>query len=735
VKFFDSSLSRSGQRWKVGSAEDEVSFGVSVSDSALVQVGRSGRRVSFGSPTATAFATGKRGNGNGNGNGNSGNGSAKCKGQGQGSTERRVVCASVGVVVSNRLTFGDVFGDGGSLVYDVGGSVVKERVVLESAPEAGRVVEFRFPLLVEGVQSRLGTDGGVEFFDGTGLVFRIPPGFAWDSRGRRGSDVEVAIGASVSKVKFLLEDGGSTLVVKADERWLADPVREYPVSIDPTIEIGRGAFNTISNRLAPGAGGTGQVLNGGFEQGFSPWNVYNGSGVTNVAVYDNASLAQSGSKYLSTNTNAPGGSVYQDVAVQVGPMKPVTVSMWVRSETPSASGTICAFLFPSAAGAVTQSGCTNVAPTSSGWKRYEVVAESGNGMSTGPCDTRREFQVTDTPGLNTTSLQFPIREIPPSGGTSRCLTRSGTNLTFASCGSPIGASQLWYDKKSAPRTDPCASLAAAAYPYPKRIDLAGYPYNAEVPTAADVARATVMRLVAAAGNQPGPLHHGLASKSLFQYLNSSGDLVLPQDLVKKVITAGRYSAFSRTIPKLILADVLQASNGLFDGSAFATVAPSVTAGFGREGKSRSGRPADNGLEVGLGSTMSIFPGWFRVVSPDTPDPDYPSAAEDIYYGMGSFDLRVSGKMLSGYRCFTVSVYDRFMFAETGLTAGGVWEIMKKLPKSVQDNGPITDNQVARLHRTGLARNFDIFGEWSTSCFVKPGETTGFYCPGIAGRLS
>ena len=110
--------------------------------------------------------------------------------------------------MGNRIAFDGVFGSGGDLVYEVGGKEVKERIVLASAPEAGRPVEFRFPMVLEGVRAQIAGDGGVTLSAPSGeVVYRIPPGYAWDSRHRGVGGPEVGVGASVSPVAFGLEDG------------------------------------------------------------------------------------------------------------------------------------------------------------------------------------------------------------------------------------------------------------------------------------------------------------------------------------------------------------------------------------------------------------------------------------------------------------------------------------------------------------------------------------------------
>ena len=175
-----------------------------------------------------------------------------CQGATAAAVAVKLACGSTGVVSANRVTFPGVFGVGSDLAYDVGVDSVKERIVLRAPPEAGVPVEFRFPMAVEGVTGVVGSDGSVVFMDGGGAAFTIPAGWAWDSAGRHdasGNGPEIAIGSASSRVAFAVEGTGasSVLVVRPDEAWLRDPFRVYPVSIDPTIEMGRGSYNAVSN--------------------------------------------------------------------------------------------------------------------------------------------------------------------------------------------------------------------------------------------------------------------------------------------------------------------------------------------------------------------------------------------------------------------------------------------------------------------------------------------------------
>lgn len=148
-----------------------------------------------------------------------------------------------------------------------------------------------------------------------------------------------------------------------------------------------------------------------------------------------------------------------------------------------------------------------------------------------------------------------------------------------------------------------------------------------------------------------------------------------------------------------------------EGQSFETRVPSVSAITNlRSGQSKTGTPGNQGQEDG----MNPKPGWFRVLSKDYSPPDYPASAADTWFGLGSFDLRTEGKMIGGYRCVNIYLYDRYMFAETTLPAG-FWPYV------------VYDNDMARLHRAGISKNFTVRGRWA-GCFLPPSGSK-LVCPG------
>nr|GID81243.1 hypothetical protein Ade03nite_01670 [Actinoplanes derwentensis] len=108
---------------------------------------------------------------------------------------------------------------------------VKETIVLKS-PAATR--EFVFPLELTGLTADLTADGGLALRDAANeVVLTVPRPFMEDSSpldGTGSRPKSYAIGYSLIDV-----DGTPALKVTADDAWIDDPKRVWPIEIDPTV--------------------------------------------------------------------------------------------------------------------------------------------------------------------------------------------------------------------------------------------------------------------------------------------------------------------------------------------------------------------------------------------------------------------------------------------------------------------------------------------------------------------
>ncbi|GLY49816.1 hypothetical protein Lesp01_34720 [Lentzea sp. NBRC 102530] len=127
---------------------------------------------------------------------------------------------ATGVVDGATITYPAAL-PGSDLVLESVAGGVKESVVLHSADAAKK---WRFPLHLKGLTAHV-VDDQVVLKDAKGTErATVPAGFMTDSA----SDPATSFGVTYSIV-----DGA--LLVEADEAWLRDPAREFPVVVDPSV--------------------------------------------------------------------------------------------------------------------------------------------------------------------------------------------------------------------------------------------------------------------------------------------------------------------------------------------------------------------------------------------------------------------------------------------------------------------------------------------------------------------
>jgi large repetitive protein len=122
---------------------------------------------------------------------------------------------------------------GTDLVLESRDNSVKESLILQ---QPGTASEWVFPLRLDGLVPALDDSGGVVLSDGHGTVKgRIPPGLMHDSKFDSASGEFTT--SNAVRYELVEVDGGLGLKVVVDAKWLNDPARVYPVTIDPTTEF------------------------------------------------------------------------------------------------------------------------------------------------------------------------------------------------------------------------------------------------------------------------------------------------------------------------------------------------------------------------------------------------------------------------------------------------------------------------------------------------------------------
>ncbi len=147
------------------------------------------------------------------------------------------------VVSGNKVTYTDVRPNI-DLSYETLTNGIKEDIILKKAMPGNSVT---FDLTVHGsTPKRIAPDAyGSSFYDETGKeVFHFAKPFAIDATGARTDHVLLSIRKKETEDVYQ-----ATVIV--NEKWLKDPGRVYPISIDPTIvrgtstEFSAGTFNRI----------------------------------------------------------------------------------------------------------------------------------------------------------------------------------------------------------------------------------------------------------------------------------------------------------------------------------------------------------------------------------------------------------------------------------------------------------------------------------------------------------
>lgn len=144
---------------------------------------------------------------------------------------------------SDELIYRDVF-DGVDLTYEVQDGGVKEALLLDSAPATGQA-SWRWRVSAPLLEMVVEESGLVNFVDQYGQVqFHMPVPVMWDSSGIEG-EREPALTNLQTEVS---RDGADWILqLSADEDWLNDPARVYPVTVDPTLNAGVAQYNAYKS--------------------------------------------------------------------------------------------------------------------------------------------------------------------------------------------------------------------------------------------------------------------------------------------------------------------------------------------------------------------------------------------------------------------------------------------------------------------------------------------------------
>ena len=129
---------------------------------------------------------------------------------------------------------------GADLAYEVGPGRLKEKIVLSEAPKDE---DFRFALRLENLTPKRQEDGSIALLDKDGMAkIMIERPYMTDAlAGRTGAPDEAFTSWDVSMKIESTGSGDYVLIITPDRKWLADPARTWPITIDPTFSIVTGS--------------------------------------------------------------------------------------------------------------------------------------------------------------------------------------------------------------------------------------------------------------------------------------------------------------------------------------------------------------------------------------------------------------------------------------------------------------------------------------------------------------
>lgn len=168
-----------------------------------------------------------------------------------------------------KATYPDVRPDA-DLVVEATRTGFEQFLVLKKRPKGS--VQLRLPLRTKGATLNVTEDGDTELLDAAGKpVGAIPQPEMWDSRR------DEASGEPLKRVKLGKEllpmatasasDAAQELLLTADQAFLDDKSTEYPVIIDPTVDIGPTYDKYVQTGTTRDTGGDGELRLGTFDGG------------------------------------------------------------------------------------------------------------------------------------------------------------------------------------------------------------------------------------------------------------------------------------------------------------------------------------------------------------------------------------------------------------------------------------------------------------------------------------
>ena len=129
-----------------------------------------------------------------------------------------------------------------TLEYVLSANDIKENIIVEKTNEK---YEYSFIYELTGLVALLNDDGSISLIDEITQyeVYNMPAPYMYDANGEKSYDVSYSL--------TNLRDGSYSLTILADEEWINDTERVFPVVIDPTIQFDASYWDTYINSVSP----------------------------------------------------------------------------------------------------------------------------------------------------------------------------------------------------------------------------------------------------------------------------------------------------------------------------------------------------------------------------------------------------------------------------------------------------------------------------------------------------
>lgn len=126
--------------------------------------------------------------------------------------------------------------DNTDLEYIVISNNIKENIIVKK--QQNNYV-YKFTLKLNNLDAFKADDGSIVIFDPTSaeVIYNIPAGYMYDATGEKSSLVDYSL--------LSQGNGKYSLTITADNTWINDEKRVFPITIDPTVSVSTSSITDL----------------------------------------------------------------------------------------------------------------------------------------------------------------------------------------------------------------------------------------------------------------------------------------------------------------------------------------------------------------------------------------------------------------------------------------------------------------------------------------------------------